>query len=159
MASLAKNRHSSHERRFLAFAIPAVLFGCASLVPWSAFGGCIGFSELPKRFLEARGASMDTRIRFIPAGAEGYLLQEEESCGLTGRCDSTLYLPDEKRCYREVLSVRGRWIEASGSVNVGRMGKVPSRLRIELDPPDGETEFRYDRKTGSYVESRERKKR
>lgn len=134
---------------------------------------CLGFGDLVPAF--ARELSLDPKkveIRFTPLNLalnpdkdserRAYLLSHQESCSLTGECDSLLFLRDEKECYHVVLSFRGKWksldrkkardlasVEVISQV-IGEEPEKDSALRLRKAP----RHFIYSGTAGRYEESK-----
>lgn len=106
---------------------------------------CLKFSALPAQMLRDRGLPVRAKLRFIPVGSASYLIQDDASCGLVGRCDSDFFVSNEKDCFRNALSIHAKWMGSEGKV-----GRAPDKLRFQGDPEVGLMQFRYDVKTGDY---------
>ena len=144
-----------------------VLFLMLSLPTLSFAGDCVTFTGLLPAFttdlsLPVKKAKIYFRPLNLAAGAgaaEGaaYLLQDLDSCGMRGDCDSTLYLRTDAKCYRPVLSFRGKWKGLER-----KAGREFASLRIESrfegDTARGTGPLRIERRLRSfdYVSSAKR---
>ncbi|MBS1960971.1 MAG: hypothetical protein JST04_02060 [Bdellovibrionales bacterium] len=130
---------------------------------------CVTFGKLAPAY--AADNDLDVRkmkVRFTPVdlardGAErrAYLISELDDCSGRGDCDSTLYLSDEKKCYRPVLEFRGKWKGARAGTGRDLANvAIESRFEGEAAGPKAGLlierrlrTFEFDRKAGRYRET------
>lgn len=105
----------SRNRVFL-FIVLAV-FPLATIV--HAQDPCLSSGKLSDDFTNELALTGKPQIRFVPfkiaskeSPRNGLVLQDVESCGIRGNCDSRVYLSDAKdpKCYRNALSFNGHWL-------------------------------------------------
>jgi hypothetical protein len=94
------------------------------------------------------------KIRFRPLslaldGAkesrEAYLLSNDESCSISGDCDSLLYLRDTNGCYRPLLVFNGKFMQLDRSR--GRtLASVEIESRFEADTVNVGGSLRVERR-------------
>lgn len=132
------------------------LFSAIVLAPFARAEetSCISFARLPETFQKEFGLDGKARVRFVPfdfpvgssaVSTKGFVLQDEESCGIWGNCDSIVFLSadqDGKRCYRRVLSFKGNW---GGVAKAEKRSPASIRVgfrRFEFD----ERNYRFEEK-------------
>lgn len=157
----------SHRLRAVAALLAVLVAGVLALSANAE--DCVTFGKLAPAYAAENDLDVKkAKIRFVPVdlareGAErrAYLLSELDDCSGRGDCDSTLYLRDEKKCYRPVLEFRGKWKGARAGT--GRdLANVAVESRFEGETVGEKTgflverrlrTFEFDRKSGRYRET------
>lgn len=122
----------------IRFGLGVLLFGVAFSVlaaPPAPSPGCLGFGGLAPAFIAKLSLVPKTaRVQMTPlelgpdtsSERRGYLLADLGSCGMSGDCDSMIYVLEDGKCYRPVLAFRGKWKRV-----IRRPGRALGSLEIE----------------------------